>query len=340
MAASEGPDSEPYRIKPALQPSPGEYRSEIFEGLDFLLAECSKRDIRVVMVLNNFWEWSGGMAQYVSWHEGTPIPYIADNVWTDFTAYSSKFYSCEQCQQWFRAFVDTIVNRENTITGIAYRDDPTIFAWELANEPRLYPIVWIDQTASFIKSLDPNHLVTTGSEGEVGGPFVDTHEFESIDYTTLHIWPQNWEWFDPEKPDSYEEAEAQAVDYLIEHVEMASKLGKPLVLEEFGLARDWEETRDHHDPDAPTSLRDRFFARLFEEVYSSVSHGGPLTGDSLWAWSGQGRPGNPWLGDPPHERPGWYSVYDKDVSTLEIIAAHAARMAAIGKGSGDSQQSH
>lgn len=28
-----------------------------------------------------------------------------------------------------------IVNRRNSITGVLYRDDPTIMAWDLANEP-------------------------------------------------------------------------------------------------------------------------------------------------------------------------------------------------------------
>jgi mannan endo-1,4-beta-mannosidase len=33
--------------------------------------------------------------------------------------------------------------------------------------------------------------------------------------------------------------------------------------------------------------------------------------------------GDDFIGDPPHEPQGWYSVYDKDNSTLEIIKKYA-----------------
>jgi mannan endo-1,4-beta-mannosidase len=270
------------------------------------------------------------MAQYVSWSTDTPIPYPGD--WNAFMNYSAEFYECEECQTWYRDHIETVINRTNAYTGLQYRDNPAIFSWELANEPRRYPDEWIDDTAAFIKSLDPNHLVTTGSEGEPpfeGQNFIETHNGENIDYTTIHIWPQNWGWYNPEMPGSYLVAETQARNYFLEHEAYAVELNKPLVLEEFGLTRDWEPLHDTFDPESPTSYRDQFYGAMFEEVYNSIAEGGMAGGDNFWAWSAQARPGDPWVGDPPHETPGWYSVYDTDASTLELIAAHAEQMANV-----------
>lgn len=32
--------------------------------------------------------------------------------------------------------MQTLLTRKNHLTGVEYRDDPTILAWELMNEPR------------------------------------------------------------------------------------------------------------------------------------------------------------------------------------------------------------
>ena len=51
-------------------------------------------------------------------------------------------------------------------------------------------------------------------------------------------------------------------------------------------------------------------------------------GMSFWAWGGEGRPrdapaawerGDAFVGDPPHEAQGWYSVYAEDASTLAVL---------------------
>jgi mannan endo-1,4-beta-mannosidase len=287
MASSEGPNIEPHRMSPALMTSPGVYDQTVLDGLDFLLAEMAKRGLKAVMTLNNFWYWSGGMAQYVSWQAGTSIPYPGD--WNAFMNYSAEFYSCGQCQTWYQNYIKMIINHVNTYSGIIYHDDPTIFSWELANEPRRYPDEWIDDTAAYIKSLDPNHLITTGSEGTPPGESMDfkkTNDGPNIDYTTIHIWPQNWSWYDPMDPSTYAAAEGKARDYFQKHAADAASLGKPLVLEEFGLARDWEPLHDIYKPLSPTSYRDRFYTAMYAEVNASIVKGGPAAGDNFWAWAG------------------------------------------------------
>jgi mannan endo-1,4-beta-mannosidase len=333
MASSEGPNTEPYRLVPALMTAPGEYDGGVLDGLDFLLAEMGKRGLRAVMVLNNFWQWSGGMAQYVSWHERTAIPYPGD--YDEFIAYAARFYAYPECQDWFRAHIAMIIGRTNPYTGREYRDDPAVFAWELANEPRRYPQSWIDGTSAFIKSLDPDHMVTAGSEGAPPGEpdqdFVETHSAPGIDYATIHIWPQNWGWYDPHRPVTYGAAEPLAVAYFRKHAREAEAMGKPLVLEEFGLAREWLPLKNNLDPASPTTMKDLFYAALYMLVEDSITAGGPAAGDNFWAWAGEARPGMAWVGDPPHEPAGWYSVYDSDASTLAVISAHARKIAELVK---------
>jgi mannan endo-1,4-beta-mannosidase len=334
MASSEGPNTEPYRMVPALMISPGEYDGSVLDGLDFLLAEMGKRGQRAVMVLNNFWQLSGGMAQYVSWREKTPIPYPGD--YGKFIAYSARFYGYPECQTWFRDHIAMIVGRTNPYTGLKYRDDPAVFSWELGNEPRRYPQSWIDETSAYIHSLDPNHMVTTGSEGappeEKGQDFVRTHSSPGIDYATIHIWPQNWGWYDPKRPATYKAtAEPLAIAYFEKLAGETKAMGKPLVLEEFGLARDWATKHDILDPASTTTNRDLYYAALYKLVEDSIAAGGPAMGDNFWAWAGEARPGMSWVGDPPHEPAGWYSVYDADASTLAVVAEHVKKIAVLVK---------
>jgi mannan endo-1,4-beta-mannosidase len=189
MAASEGPDTEPFRMVPALMTAPGIYNDEVFVGLDFCLNELSTRGMHAVMVLTNFWEWSGGMAQYVKWSDGSEIPYPKGNgTYQSYLQYVRRFYDCASCRQAYRDHVETVIARVNTVSGRTYRDDPTIFSWELANEPRHYETAWISDMGTFIKALDQNHLLTVGSEGNLYEDFLQTHQHASIDYGTVRTF--------------------------------------------------------------------------------------------------------------------------------------------------------
>ena len=59
-------------VSPATTSAPGRYDEQLLRGLDFLMAELAKRDMTAVLYLNNFWQWSGGMTQYLNWFTGSP----------------------------------------------------------------------------------------------------------------------------------------------------------------------------------------------------------------------------------------------------------------------------
>lgn len=352
MGASEGPDTEPWRVVPSLQSAPGEYNEEVLEGLDFLLAEMGKRKMYAVVCLNNFWAWSGGMSQYLSWANAESIPYhppAEGGNWVLYQRYASGFYKNREATKLFENHVRKLVSRVNSITGVEYKEDPTIMSWQLANEPRSFFNGrsfrrWVDRTAQFIKILDKNHLVSLGSEGNTNTVFSGTnfkkdHKSKSIDYATIHIWIQNWTWYNPQEAEAtFDNALKKATKYLNDHAKMARQMNKPLVLEEFGIARDLAD----HDPKASVDYRDMYLAAMFEEVYRLAANGVGLAGCNFWAWGGEGRPSEPkafWkpgddlIGDPPHEHQGWYSVYDTDASTLEVISRFSAMFQALGKAS-------
>ncbi|KAJ3338701.1 hypothetical protein HDU83_007964 [Entophlyctis luteolus] len=87
----------------------------------------------------------------------------------------TDFYTNAQLISDFEWFIESILNRQNTLTGVLYKEDPAIFAWETGNELSLYestpypPGAWTLRIASFIKSIDSNHLVMDGTNGVSDG---------------------------------------------------------------------------------------------------------------------------------------------------------------------------
>jgi mannan endo-1,4-beta-mannosidase len=325
------------RVEPAFQTAPGIFNLKLLTGLDFLLAEMDKRQMKAVIFLSNNWEWSGGFLQYLNWNN-----LIADSVlqrklsWDEMRDYVSGFYSCLPCIQQYDAQVKVIVERINSINGRKYTDDHTIMAWEIANEPRpMRPTAinkykdFISHTASLIKSMDKNHLITIGSEGEMGSETLDVfetvHADKNIDYSTIHIWPKNWSWFkDTSIAKDFADVVKRTGEYITKHATVAANLQKPLVVEEFGLPRDGHS----FSLAAPTTFRDKYYSFIFEQVVNSAMKNGPIAGANFWTFSGSGRPshkqllwkkGDDILGDPPVEEQGLNSVFDKDESTWMIV---------------------
>lgn len=330
LAGGDGPDGVFSRIEPTLQTAPGVYNDTLLVGLDRFLAELGKRDMHAVLFLNNSWEWSGGYGQYLEWATGEKalIPLI-DGYWP-FMQQMRKFQTSRESQELFYNHIRAMVGRTNSITGKPYKDDPAIFSWQIGNEPRCFSddpevrsgfIGWLTESARLIKSIDPNHMVSTGNEGFFGceQDWELTEQVNSIpgvDYMTIHIWPYNWEWA---KADDLEgtlpNAIAKTEEYIASNAELAKRLGLPLVCEEFGFPRDgFSPSRD-----TTTSSRDAYYAFVFSHV------GDDLQGANFWGWSGFAEPvhtqwekGDPYTGDPAQEAQGLNGVYITD-TTIDVI---------------------
>jgi mannan endo-1,4-beta-mannosidase len=334
------------RIAPALQPEQGVFEEAALDGLDLLLSEMGKRNMKAVLYFSNNWEWSGGFQQYLAWNNEVPEDQKERKLtWDEHRDIVSRFYSCTPCKEAYNKQVALVLDRTNKVTGKRYTEDPAIMAWELANEPRpMRPaanesyLQWIRETAAFIKSKDKNHLLTIGSEGSMGTEgmslFEASHAVKEIDYLTIHIWPKNWGWFkDTAIEAGFENVAQQTMNYIKQHEEVAKRLAKPLVLEEFGLPRDGHV----FDPAAPTTFRDRYYRLVFAALSQSAATNGVLAGANIWSFGGTARPvkgqvfwkaGDELMGDPPMEEQGLNSVFDSDNSTWAIIREHAPKRTA------------
>lgn len=331
------------RVGSPLQPEQGEFDERTLDGLDILLDEMSKRDMRAVIFLSNNWEWSGGFQQYLIWNKVISDEWLAKKPdWETLRDLVAKFYTCDPCKRGYKKQADFVLGRTNKLTGKRYIDDPTIMSWQIANEPRpMRPAAneaykkWIAETALQLKRIAPNQLVSIGHEGWIGTQdiklFEEVHDDRNIDYVTIHIWPKNWGWFESGKmAEQYQTALDKTMEYIDANGAVALKLNKPMVIEEFGLPRD----RQSFDANAKTTIRDDFYGKVLGQVRTKPH----IAGANFWAFGGTARPiknqlfwktGDEYMGDPPMEEQGLYSVFDGDRSTWKIIKKDSRRVGTV-----------
>lgn len=271
----------------SLQISPGIYNEDMFKGLDFAVSEAGRYGIYLIISLVNSWSDFGGRKQYVDWAKERGEQLNSDD----------EFYTNPTVKRYYTNHVKTVLSRNNSLTGMAYKDDPTIFAWELMNEPRCGSNLsgqvlqgWIQEMANYVKSIDNNHLLEIGSEGFYGESkresnpygylfgtdFISHNQIPEIDFTTVHGYPDIW------FPDSDDQAQIAFIQkWLEEHTEDSNKvLKKPFLLTEFGKSSNVSSFN--------VSRRETYFRSVFNEVYESARSGGACGGSLFWQALNQG----------------------------------------------------
>ncbi|WP_082571288.1 cellulase family glycosylhydrolase [Agromyces sp. Root1464] len=221
------------------------------EKLDYAIAEAGERGLKLVIPFTNNWNAFGGMDQYVRW---AGLDEHAD------------FYTDPTIRGWFQDWISTLLNRTNSVTGVQYKDDPTILSWELANEPRctsagVYPdgdcdtttiTTWADEMSTFVKSIDRNHLLSAGDEGFFCRPadqWILTQKYgasgygpgfgedcaDGVDTVALASLPNIDLMSMHLYPDHWKTSTAWGTGWITEHAKAAAKIDKPVYLGEFGI---------------------------------------------------------------------------------------------------------
>ncbi len=260
------------------------------QKLDYVIAQAEKHNIKVLITLTNYWDAFGGMGQYCVW-AGKSKSDVED------------FYTDATIKEWFKNYIYEVLNHENVYTGRKLMDEPAIFAWELANEPRYNAqdksiednaiYAWASEMSAYIKSIDQNHMVSVGDEGGMYyneftnhpganpipegegvntgrqhwhggmGNFHHIMQIATIDFGTPHLYPGVWNM----------ESEEELASWLKLHADVAHAAGKPVILEEFG----WSNKEVAAGVTPYAAGRDTFFTYIYDAM---IEYG--YAGSNFW----------------------------------------------------------
>ncbi|GLJ19089.1 hypothetical protein SUGI_0342820 [Cryptomeria japonica] len=225
-----------------------------------------------------------------------------------------------------------IMTRNNSLNGVVYKDDPTIFAWELINEPRcqIDPSGrtvqrWVKEMASYVKSIDSNHLLEVGMEGfygdsvpirkqfnpnglEFGTDFITINQLPGIDFATVHAYPDSWLAGSDDKVQLLFLKKWMKV-----HIKDATKvLKKPILFAEFG--------KSYKDPGYNISERNKFYKTVYENIYKAAKTGKVGGGGLFWQLVAEGMES---LAD------GYEIVLSQNPSTAALVSFQSRRLSAL-----------
>ena len=162
------------KLKETPQPwhyilGPGRFNDEAFKTIDRLFALANRYHVRVIFDFSaEYGSYLGGIATYAE-HRGRK---------------AAEFYKDAQLKEDYRATLRHVLGRTNSITGVPYREEKAVLAWQFGNEMVGAPDAWLSEMAIYLKELAPHHLVSE-TRHRPGQPLlVDPN----IDLLTRHLY--------------------------------------------------------------------------------------------------------------------------------------------------------
>ncbi|GLV60671.1 hypothetical protein KDH_74900 [Dictyobacter sp. S3.2.2.5] len=319
----------------AFETGPNQFNEATFQKLDYIMDSAQRHHMRVILTMDNYWGDYGGIAQESKWLG------LANKL---------QFFTDPQAKTFYQQYVSHLVNRVNTVNGVAYKNDPTVFAWELMNEPRIdcsddpTPTHqycdpsgntlrgWVDTMSKYIKSLDPQHMVAGGFEGHSfvptgpngqgiqwggtqegnGNSPIMAQNVPGIDFFTFHPYPNA----------SWAHLTLDQTKQLITGITRAGlQAGKPVVMEEYGVDRAqpvYDQSGKQIQPADPAygATRVMWYKAMLDTFYGA---GG--AGSNIWQladWSDNNYNVNPYLPQADAQR---------DAPLIAVLAQEARQLA-------------
>jgi mannan endo-1,4-beta-mannosidase len=237
-----------------IEPEEGQFNQSAFQASDYALSVAAKFHMKVIITLIGDCATcsGGGIGQYLAWHQKTSF---------------QDFFTDPALIAAYEHHIDAVLNHRNAITGVLYRDDPTILAWENCNMCGIFSLFthgnladvadWSETIGKHIKSIDQHHLYldTTGVFQNdldiLNNPSVDLVAFEEYPHWTSLLGPAT----KPLTADTIAHDAAAVVSH-----------GKVFIVNEFG----WDKTNWATPED-------------LEHVLDSFLNNPAISGDGFWA---------------------------------------------------------
>ena len=169
----------PFEVKKTSDPvetfrhvmGPGDYNESSFKILDKILQLANQYNIRLIVPFVDTHNYNGGVADWAAFRGKT-----ANDFWSDPTV-----------KQDFKNFINYVILRTNTYTGVQYKNDKAILAWQLGNE-LMSTDSWVSEMAAYVKSIDSNHLLVDGGYVRAQGIKTNALNDNHIDIIDPHIY--------------------------------------------------------------------------------------------------------------------------------------------------------
>ncbi len=222
----------------AIMTAPYSINYSNLRAFDYIIDKAKADNLKLIIVLANNHSDYGGKKEYLKWRKDR----------------HSNFFTDDSMKAWYKYYIKAFLENKNSLSGVAYKEEEAIMAFELINEGAnpgqsyLAILNWYKEMAAYFKEIDKTHLLTTGEigydisdrgyyepdlfynsanfllDGSKGTSYRENTSIPDIDYATFHLYPEIW----------FHTTDA-GISWITNHYEIAERKGKPALLAEAGL---------------------------------------------------------------------------------------------------------